>query len=239
VEATIPFSLSFVPLFFFSRLKVSGVFAFKRCLHLKIFITSFFIKQVEKTVQSVSQAYQSNSEYLQNQLEKQRQFHQHNMESYKAAREQYLKKVEESVDFIKSNGVAGAARKAADELSATIAEARKLPGLMVKQVQEAFERLMKFEPVQKLMNSTRPAVEAAYARYEVVHGAVVNSHQYKRAFDFSQAAIVKAQESFLYRKAKENVYPLVAKYADPAYASLTSSSYFQAAVQHITPKTVA
>lgn len=190
-------------------------------------------------MQSVSQAYQSNSEYLRNQLDKQRQFHQHNMESYKAAREQYLKKVEESVEFIKSNGVAGAARKAADELSSTIAEARKLPGIMIKQVQEAFERLMKFEPVQKLLNSTQPAVEAAYARYEVVHGTVVNSPQYKRAFDFSQAAMLKAQESFIYRKAKENVYPLVAKYADPAYASLTGSPYFQAALQHITPKTVA
>lgn len=192
--------------------------------------------QVDKAVHSVGQVYQSNSSYIQTQLEKQRQFHQQNLESYKAAREQYLKKVEESIEFLKTNGVAGAAKKATDEVAAAVAEARKLPGMVVKQVHEAFERLLAFEPVQTALKTARPAVDAAYARYESLHQGVLASPQYKRAFEFSQTAVTRAQETFLYRKAKENIYPLVAKYADPAYESITSSTYFKAALEHVTPK---
>lgn len=49
--------------------------------------------QVDSAVQSATTVYQSNTAYLQQQIEKQKQFHASNVESYKAAREQYLKKV--------------------------------------------------------------------------------------------------------------------------------------------------
>lgn len=45
----------------------------------------------------------------------------------------------------------------------------------------------------------------------------------------------RAQESFVYRKAKENLYPVVAPYADPALEKVASSTYYKAALEHITP----
>lgn len=195
--------------------------------------------QVEKAVQSASQVYQSNSSYIQEQLDKQRQFHQQNLETYKAAREQYLKKVEDSVEFLRANGISGAAKKAADEVSVAVLEARKLPGALAKQVHDAFGRLMAFEPVQKALHSARPAVDAAYTRYEAIHDGVVASPSYKKAYDLSQAAVVRAQETYLYKKAMENLYPLIAKYADPAVEQIAASPYYKAVVAHVTPKVVA
>lgn len=45
----------------------------------------------------------------------------------------------------------------------------------------------------------------------------------------------KAQETRLYQKAKENLYPFLAPYADPVYNKVVSSTYYNAAVQHLTP----
>lgn len=206
---------------------------------LALSFTPHLLLQVDKAVQGASQVYQSNTTYLQQQLEKQKQFHQQNLETYKAAREQYLKKVEDSVEFLRTNGLSGAAKKAADEVSVAVAEARKLPVALATKVQEAFERLMEFEPVKKALTSARPAVDAAYTRYTAVHDNVVASSSYKRAYDLSQAAIKSAQETFVYRKAKENLYPMVAKYADPAIEQIVASPYYKAAVDHVTPKIAA
>lgn len=195
--------------------------------------------QVDKAVQGAGQMYQSNTSYISSQVEKQRAYHAQNLESYKAAREQYLKKVEESVEFVRTNGLTGAAKKAADEVTAAVSEARKLPGYVVKQVHEAFEKMLAFEPVQKALSATRPTVDAAYQRYDSLHGAVVRSPSYKKAVDLSQAAVSRAQETFVYKKAKDSLYPMVAKYADPALQSLTASTYYQAAVTHLMPQAVA
>jgi hypothetical protein len=117
-----------------------------------------------------------------------------------------------------------------------LTEARKLPGAVVKQVHDAFERLMAFEPVKKAMTTAKPAIDAAYTKYVGVHDVVVASPQYKKAFDLSQAAFTRAQQTYLYQTAMTNLYPLVAKYADPAVAQITASPYYQAAVEHVTPK---
>ena len=187
-------------------------------------------------MQSAGQVYQSNSSYIQTQLDKQRDLHKQGMESYKAAREQYLKKIEDSVEFLRSNGLTGAAKKAADEVSVAVAEARKLPSAVAKQVHDAFERLMTFEPVKKAMTSAKPAIDAAYTKYVGVHDVVVTSPQYKKAYDLSQAALTRAQQTILFQKAMQNFYPYVAKYADPAVAQITASPYYQAAIEHVTPK---
>jgi hypothetical protein len=95
---------------------------------------------------------------------------------------------------------------------------------------------MAFEPVKKALTTAKPAIDAAYTKYVGVHGAVVASPQYNQAFNLAQAAVTRAQQTFLYQKAMQNFYPLVAKYADPAVAQITASPYYQAAVEHVTPK---
>lgn len=49
--------------------------------------------QVDTAVTQAAEMYAANQTYLQQQLEKQKQFHAANLESYRTAREQYLKKV--------------------------------------------------------------------------------------------------------------------------------------------------
>lgn len=180
--------------------------------------------------------YNSNSAFISEQLQKQREMHKHNLESFNAARDAYLERVQGTIDFLREKGVGGAAKVAADEVAAAVGEARKLPGAVTKQVHDAFERLMAHESVQKALASARPAVDAAWTRYMGVHDSVVASQRYKQAYDLSQAALARAQETFIFKKAKENLYPYVARYADPAVAQITASSYYQAALEHVAPK---
>ena len=46
-------------------------------------------------------------------------------------------------------------------------------------------------------------------------------------------------QTFVYRKAKEALYPYVASYADPAYESVISSPYYKQLMQHLTPRVAA
>jgi hypothetical protein len=218
--------------------------------------------------------YQNNATYLQQQLEKQKQFHSANLESYKAARESYLKKVgsifltgsrpllsawkihslfhctdlyhdshwfppffqvEESIDFLKANGLGGAAKKAADEVSARVGEAKKLPSYFLKQVQEAVDKLLALAPVHMAVQSTKPALESAWTRYLSVHDQLVASNGYKRTYSFGQQALARAQQTFVYRKTSENLYPLVKPYAEPMLSSVTSSGAYRAVLAHLQP----
>jgi hypothetical protein len=191
--------------------------------------------QVDAAVQGASQAYASNSAFLAAQLDRQRAFHAANLESYKAAREAYLKRVEESVDYVRAHGLTGAARRAADEAAAAAAEARKLPSAVLARVHAAYERMAALEPVQRALGAARPAVDAAYARAEALGAAVVRSPSYKRAVDAALGAAAAAQETAAFRAAQGRLYPYVAKYADPAIAAVTESAYYKQAVAALTP----
>lgn len=192
---------------------------------------------MDKIAQNASTVYEKNSTYINQQLEFGREYHAKNMEAFKAARDQYLNRVNDTVDFLKQNGLSGAAQKAADEVSAAVAEARKLPGAVIKQVHDAFERLMSLMPVQKIMNSTRPAIDAAYVKYESVHDTVVSSAYYKKAYTTAESFIDRAQGTMLYQKAKENIWnPYLSKYGDPALGQLTSHPYYHSLVAQIAPK---
>jgi len=199
-------------------------------------VASFLPVQVDQAVQSAQQMYQNNSEYIQGQLEKQRQYHQQNLESYKAAREQYLKKVEESVEFVKAKGITGTAKVAADEVTAALAEARKIPGTLIKRVHDAFEKFVGMDAVQNILSNAKPAVQNAYTKYQTIHDNVVASSSYKKLYDLSLATMSQVQNSFIYRKAAENLYPYVAKYADPAMEQISASTKYQALLTHVTPK---
>lgn len=193
----------------------------------------------DKVDQALSQAtsvYQANSTYITQTIEKQKQLHAGNLESYKAAREQYLKKVEESVEFLKSNGLTGAARRAADEALAAAAEARKLPLVLVKGVHDAVSRLLALGPVQGAVGAVRPGLETAYGAYSQVHDSVVASERYRRAVEIGQQVVARAEATALYQRARTSVYPLVAPYADPALSAVSASPYFQAAIGHLAPR---
>lgn len=180
---------------------------------------------MDKAVQNAHATYQQQKEY-----------HTQTLETYRAAREQYLKRVEDVVSFVKSQGITGTAKLAVDEVSVALKEARKLPGSVAKKVHEAFEKMMALESIQKVLQGTQPAVQMAYSKYQKIHDSVVASSSYKKLYDISATTVSQVQGSFIYRKAAENLYPLVAKYADPMCQKLDPS--YKALLMHVQPSTI-
>ena len=58
---------------------------------------------------------------------------------------------------------------------------------------------------------------------------------YHQAVDQGSRLLHQAQQSSVYQRAKTNIYPTLAPYADPAYDSITGSTYYKAAVNHLKP----
>lgn len=171
-----------------------------------------FTVQVDRAVGQASAVYANNTAYLQAQLDKQKAYHSQNVESYRAAREHYLRVVEQSVDYLRSNGLSGAARRAADEVSSRVTEAKALPQYMLKRVQEAMDSLLALKPVHRAVDGMRPSLDAAWGAVAGVHDRVVRSPQYARAVAAGQQALQAAQGSA--------IYAYVAPYAEPAMAKV-------------------
>lgn len=191
--------------------------------------------KVDQAVASATSIYQSNSAYLTGQIEKQKEYHSQNLQSFNAARAEYLKKVEESVEYVKSKGVSGLAKEAMDEVTTRVAKAKELPSYLLAQVHEAYEKLAALPVVKIAIDTTRPAVDAALSAYTSVHDAVVGSSIYKKGVDMGREMIDKAQENSLVKSASTKLSPYIMPIAGPAYESLAASPYVQAAVAHLTP----
>jgi len=86
--------------------------------------------QVDGLIVSASRIYDNGAEELKTHVDRQRHFHEKNMEHYKSAREAYLRKIEETVDFLKKEGLSGTARVAADSVMARVEDAKKIPGYL-------------------------------------------------------------------------------------------------------------
>lgn len=226
------------------------------------------------------------------QLSRQADFHRANLESYRAAREAYLKKVEDAVEFVKHKGLTGAARAAADEVLARVQEAKAgvlaAPGFVLSkvtagrslhqavstapcgacppggacgpsprcpptQVHEAVDRLLAFSPVHSALEAAKPTFNAvsrvpdagcctttalrragwyepcgrlippcshppsaqAQSQYLRVHDSVVASQQYKQVYSLANSFAARAQQTWLYNKAKENLLPYAKPVVDP------------------------
>ena len=120
------------------------------------------------------------------------------------------------MEYLKANGLTGAARAAAEEVSARVSQAKALPGAVLGGVRDALDRLLALRPLHAGVEGVRPGLDAAYSRYLAVHDAAVASPQYRRTLALGASALETAQGTALYRKAKENLYPYFAPYADPA-----------------------
>jgi lipopolysaccharide biosynthesis regulator YciM len=115
------------------------------------------------------------------------------VQSAQNARELYLKKVEAVITFLKVQGVKGTTLLAIQQVEKSIAEARKVPGAVLKRVEEAFAKVMESESVQK----------------------VLSSDKYRMLYSIAGNTMTTVSETSLWKLAAGNVYPLVSKYADP------------------------
>lgn len=62
---------------------------------------------MDSAIAAAWQSYTANSEFLAAAVDKQRAAHAANLEHFSAARQQYLKRVEESVAFVREQGLQG------------------------------------------------------------------------------------------------------------------------------------
>ncbi|KAL4432819.1 hypothetical protein ABPG77_008145 [Micractinium sp. CCAP 211/92] len=192
-------------------------------------------ERVDAALNSASKVYTDNTAYLQQQLARQKEFHSANLETYRQAREAYLKKVEDGVEYLKQKGLVGATRDAADEVLARVGEAKAAvlhaPAVLLQKVQEALDRLLAFGPVDRAVQAAKPRLEAARGQYLQYHDKVVASQQYKQAYNLANDLAARAQATWLYSKAKQNLLPL----AQPAVDTVLSSPYYTSLVQHLQP----
>lgn len=110
-------------------------------------MTPSFAFQVDYAAGIASRYYSSAGNELSGQVQRQKDYHRENLERYKAAREAYLQKIEDTVGFVKQHGITGAAKYSADAVLAQVEEAKKIPAFLEKQgsvlaskVQEAWHK---------------------------------------------------------------------------------------------------
>ena len=190
--------------------------------------------QVDEAFAKATQVYLNNSKYVADTLDKQRAYHAQNLESYKAAREHYLKVVESGVEYVKKNGISGTAKAAADEVAARVSEARAVPGALLHRVQEAVDKLLASTPVHGTVERLKPALDSAYQRYSSLHDNVVSSDQYRKVVKTGSDVLARVEASPIFAKSKATLYPYVAPYAEPAAARL--QPYYLRVVEHLAPK---
>lgn len=206
-------------------------------------------QKVDAAVGLATKLYSSSTKELSDQVVKQKAFHEANLAHYKAAREAYLRKIEEAVDYLKTAGVSGAARAAAEKVALRVEDAKKastsagayLQGAAagaatgaLDRVFEAWTALASQPAVAKLLEAAAPRVERARAAYLQAHDAVAGSPAYAKAVEHSIAAVAAVQASAPFKAAAARLYPAVAPF-DPAIKTIAGSPYVAAAVDHLRP----
>ena len=89
--------------------------------------------QVDSLLTKAHKTYNTSAEQLQTSVNNQKKFHEKNLEHYNKAREAYLKRIEETVEFLKKEGISGAAKLAADTVAARVEDAKQLPAYLDKE----------------------------------------------------------------------------------------------------------
>ena len=89
--------------------------------------------QVDSLLVGAHHRYNNSAEQLQTSVNNQKKFHEKNLEHYNSSREAYLKRIEETVEFIKKEGISGAAKLAADTVAARVEDAKQLPAYFDKE----------------------------------------------------------------------------------------------------------
>lgn len=200
--------------------------------------------KVDSLLVSAHKLYDSSAAELQAQVNHQKKFHEKNLEHYKQAREAYLKRIDETVTFLKKEGISGAAKLAADTVAARVEDAKQLPAyfdkeakVVVSRVTEAWHQLASYPAVQKLLNTAQPSIDFAWKKYLQAHDAVVTSPYYHtyytKAVDNGQFVLTKVQKTDLFK----NAYSRVSPYTSPAVEKI--EPYYKAAVKHLEPQPIA
>eukprot|EP00887_Chlorella_sp_A99_P001422 scaffold8.g1422.t1 len=180
--------------------------------------------KVDAALAQAQRVYQDNTGYLADQVAKQKQAHAANLEAYHQAKEEYLRRVEEAVEFLKQNGLTGTARRAADEVAARITHARQqateIPAHLLHGVEAAWQRLLALPPV-------RAAAGASLATYVALHDTLVHTSLYRGVYGLAAAVLERGESTRVWGAAEPLLRPALAKVSD--------SKYFQLALRELQP----
>jgi hypothetical protein len=152
---------------------------------------------------------------------------------HKAARQAYLHRVEESVAFVREQGLQGTTKVAADALLSRVEEAKKVPTVVIGEISEAWTKLVHTPAVERLLAASRGQVEAAYTRYKAAHDALVADPRYSAALAKSGELLAAVQGSSAFQAAAARLAPLLSPYADQA--GKLAGPYLQAVAAHLAP----
>ncbi|KAI7845739.1 hypothetical protein COHA_000655 [Chlorella ohadii] len=179
-------------------------------------------QKVDSTILSAWSSYTSHAEALTAAVAQQ-----------KAARQAYLQRVEESVAFVREQGLQGATKAAADALQSRVEEAKKVPTVLIGEISEAWTKFVHTPAVERLLAASRGQVEAAYARYMAAHDALVADPRYSAALAKSGELLAAVQGTGAYQAAAARLAPLLMPYADQA--GKLAAPYLQAVASHLAP----
>eukprot|EP00887_Chlorella_sp_A99_P000309 scaffold13.g309.t1 len=189
--------------------------------------------KVDASIKAAVASYQANSEYLAAAVKKQRTAQAANLETFNAARQEYLHKVEESLAYVKQQGLQGAARAASDALLLRVQEAKKVPAQLLGEIDKAWHQLLALPAVSALLEGSKKQVGTAFSAYSKAHDLVVASPTYSAVLSRGEAALKSAQATSVYQAAAARLYPWAAPYVEPALKS--AQPYIAAVTSHLAP----
>lgn len=157
------------------------------------------------------------------------------------AKEAYLKAVEQGLSVVNKQRtvLSTAAQTATDAVQTAVEAARstteKNTELALNTVVDTWNYLLSFPAVNKIIETSSPALQLAMKYYVAAHDLVVANPNYKVAYDFSTAFIDKLQQSSMYKKGQGIVYPVISPVADPVLKRVAASPYFATVVDQLKP----
>lgn len=171
-------------------------------------------------------------------LEPLRQLHASNLETYKAAKEQYFALVASTTDWAASKlSPDKNVQYAKETLQAALAKADEAadPDAAVLAAHEAWVKFAEIPAVAKVLETTAPITHKGYETFQKLHDYIVRSPLYLYSVKAGAKTLLWAIQTVPYRLASEYLYPHVQFIADPAFDKLSKSVYITKALQYWTP----
>ncbi|KAL4422652.1 hypothetical protein ABPG75_008849 [Micractinium tetrahymenae] len=139
------------------------------------------------------------------------------LEQLSAARQAYLSRLEESLAFVRAQGLQGTAKAAADALLGRVEEAKRaLPSAstLLGDISKAWSKLAATPAVERLLQASRAQVDGAYARYLATHDALVADPRYASAVAKGSELLSAVQATSAYQAAAGRLTPYLAPAAE-------------------------
>jgi len=148
-------------------------------------------------------------------------------------REEYFKKIENTVDMVRSQGVTPVVKEAGESLLKSVSDARAaLPtvshSVLTERVMQAWTDFKDLGPVKHAIASYEPAVAAAQEKYFAALKTVTKDPRYASLVSSGTGMLQSINTSSTYQKR-------LAPYLSPYLSKIASSSYYTRLTETLKP----